>query len=130
MVAVVSADFAAVTAAELSRACDACPVLQKLDLLSASAKPGFIAKGCSKFTQPFEVVSQKGPATYLLSDGKVWNAIHLAPTPPTNSSVPTSQPDDACLLPSTSESPETVQSPPPLSKSPKDATCPSMVQRL
>ncbi|XP_027017583.1 solute carrier organic anion transporter family member 3A1 isoform X2 [Tachysurus fulvidraco] len=34
MVAVVSADFAAVTAEELSRACDACPVLQKVSVLT------------------------------------------------------------------------------------------------
>ncbi len=42
-------------------------------------KPGITKKGHSKFTQPFKVVAQKGLATYLLSDGKVWNAMHLAP---------------------------------------------------
>lgn len=42
-------------------------------------KPGINKKGHSKFTKPFKVVAQKGSATYLLSDGKVWNAMHLAP---------------------------------------------------
>ncbi|KAL1254363.1 hypothetical protein QQF64_016592 [Cirrhinus molitorella] len=42
-------------------------------------KPGITKKGHSKFTQPFKVVAQKGSATYLLSDGKIWNAVHLAP---------------------------------------------------
>lgn len=40
-------------------------------------------KGHFKFAQLLQVVT-KGPATYELSDGKVWNAIHLSPaTPPT-----------------------------------------------
>ncbi|ROI32511.1 hypothetical protein DPX16_0397 [Anabarilius grahami] len=45
-------------------------------------KPGIIKKGHSKFTPPLKVVAQKGPATYLLGDGRAWNAIHLAPTSP------------------------------------------------
>lgn len=63
-------------------------------------KPGIIAKGLSKFTNPLKVVAQKGPATYLLSDGKVWNAFHLAPSSAACAAVPASQPDDACPLPS------------------------------
>lgn len=43
-------------------------------------RPGIIKKGHSKFTQPFKVVAQKGSATYLLSDGNAWNAIHFAPS--------------------------------------------------
>ncbi|ROL53190.1 hypothetical protein DPX16_21123 [Anabarilius grahami] len=45
-------------------------------------KPGIIKKGHSKFTPPLKVVAHKGPATYLLADGRAWNAIHLAPTSP------------------------------------------------
>ncbi|KAL7856478.1 hypothetical protein SRHO_G00153770 [Serrasalmus rhombeus] len=43
-------------------------------------KPGIVSKGQSKFSLPYKVVAKRGPATYLLSDGKVWNAAHLAPT--------------------------------------------------
>ena len=82
-------------------------------------KPEITAKGHSKFTQPFKVVAWKGSATYMLSDGKVWNAIHLALTPSMDSSASTSQHDDACVLPSTSEPPETVQSPPPSPRVPR-----------
>lgn len=87
-------------------------------------KPGIIAKGHSKFTQPFQVVAQKGPATYLLSDGKVWNAIHLASAPPMHSTAPTSQPGDASLLPSTPEPPDTGHSPPPSPRVPRVRNAP------
>ncbi|KAL7879761.1 hypothetical protein SRHO_G00020150 [Serrasalmus rhombeus] len=43
-------------------------------------KPGIVSKGQSKFSLPYKVIAKRGPATYLLSDGKVWNAAHLAPT--------------------------------------------------
>lgn len=33
----------------------------------------------SKFSQLLKIIEQKGLATYKLSDGKVWNAVHLAP---------------------------------------------------
>lgn len=31
-----------------------------------------------QYTQPLPVVAQRGPATYKVSGGKVWNAIHLS----------------------------------------------------
>ncbi|KAL2085986.1 hypothetical protein ACEWY4_019306 [Coilia grayii] len=45
-------------------------------------KPVLIRKGAHKFTPPFQITALKGPATFLLSDGKVWNASHLAFAPP------------------------------------------------
>uniref|UniRef100_A0A3B3T9U7 Gypsy retrotransposon integrase-like protein 1 n=1 Tax=Paramormyrops kingsleyae TaxID=1676925 RepID=A0A3B3T9U7_9TELE len=61
-------------------------------------KPRFTRKGHSKFSQPYQVVAQKGPATYLLSDGRVWNAIHLAQTFPLPGTSSTSTaPEDAYL---------------------------------
>lgn len=35
-------------------------------------------KGHSQYKRPLQVVAQRGPATYELSDGKVWNAIYLS----------------------------------------------------
>lgn len=38
-------------------------------------------KGEQKFTQPMTVVRQKSPHTYLLDDGRTWNASHLSALP-------------------------------------------------
>uniref|UniRef100_A0A3P9JV72 Integrase catalytic domain-containing protein n=1 Tax=Oryzias latipes TaxID=8090 RepID=A0A3P9JV72_ORYLA len=63
-------------------------------------KPGFVKKGRSKFIQPLQVLAQKGPSTCKLSDGKVWNDIHLSSASPAiaaethDSSV---QPDEVYL---------------------------------
>ncbi|CAM5089414.1 unnamed protein product [Eretmochelys imbricata] len=42
-------------------------------------KPGILCKGDHKFTAPLKIVEKKGPYTYRLSDGQVWNASYLAP---------------------------------------------------
>lgn len=58
-------------------------------------KPVLIKKGAHKFTAPLQITAQKGPATFLLSDGKVWNASHLAAASPDTPPVPlTSQHSD------------------------------------
>lgn len=42
-------------------------------------KPGIVPKTQSKFGKPLKVVGKKGLYTYKLSDGRCWNASHLAP---------------------------------------------------
>ncbi|CAM4584129.1 unnamed protein product [Lepidochelys kempii] len=42
-------------------------------------KPGILCKGDHKFTAPLKIIEKKGPYTYRLSDGRVWNASSLAP---------------------------------------------------
>ncbi|CAM4711930.1 unnamed protein product [Lepidochelys kempii] len=42
-------------------------------------KPGILRKGDHKFTAPLKIIEKKGPYTYRLSDGRVWNASYLAP---------------------------------------------------
>lgn len=60
-------------------------------------KPVLVRKGARKFTAPIQITAQKGPATFLLSDGKVWNASHLAFAPPDTVPVTLTpqQPDEA-----------------------------------
>ena len=62
-------------------------------------KPGIIKKGHSAFTQPYRVLAQKGPATYQLSDGKLWNAIHLAPANPPATDTPATLPPEETFMP-------------------------------
>lgn len=40
-----------------------------------------VYKGSSRFTEPLTVVKKVGPSTYLLSDGRKWNASKLAHFP-------------------------------------------------
>ncbi|KAJ8375109.1 hypothetical protein SKAU_G00056890 [Synaphobranchus kaupii] len=42
-------------------------------------KPGILPENQCKFTRPLRVVEKKGQYTYLLSDGRCWNASYLAP---------------------------------------------------
>lgn len=42
-------------------------------------KPGILPKTQCKFTKPLRVMEKKGQYTYLLSDGRCWNASYLAP---------------------------------------------------
>ncbi len=42
-------------------------------------KPGIVPKTQFKFGKPLKVVGKKGLYTYKLSDGRCWNASHLAP---------------------------------------------------
>ncbi|KAL0149455.1 hypothetical protein M9458_055243 [Cirrhinus mrigala] len=42
-------------------------------------KPGIVPKTQSKFGKPLKVVGKKGLYTYKLSDGRSWDASHLAP---------------------------------------------------
>ena len=44
-------------------------------------KPWKVKKGELKFTNPQTVVAQKSPHTYLLDDGRTWNASHLSALP-------------------------------------------------
>lgn len=39
-------------------------------------KPIIIKTGHLQYMRPLQVVAQRSPATFGLSDGKVWNAIH------------------------------------------------------
>ena len=41
-------------------------------------RPEHVAKGSSRFTKPLSVIKKVGPNTYLLSDGRKWNASKLA----------------------------------------------------
>lgn len=43
--------------------------------------PTRVKKSRSKFSLPSTVLGQKGQDTYILDDGKVWNAVHLSPCP-------------------------------------------------
>ena len=45
-------------------------------------KPQHVPKAHPRFTSPATVRERIGPNTFLLSDGKTWNATHLAHTPP------------------------------------------------
>ena len=58
-----------------------------------------------KFTQPLRVVAQKGLATYKLSDGKVWNAVHPSPagflSPEVHTTSTCVQPEDVYNAPQT-----------------------------
>ena len=77
-------------------------------------KPGIIKKGHSMFTQPLRVVAQTGTATYELSKGKVWNAVHLSPasfpSPEVHTTSNSVQPEDVYKPPET---------PPPARPSPR-----------
>ena len=44
-------------------------------------KPWRVKKGEPKFTTPRTVVNKKGPNTYLLDDGRTWNASRLSALP-------------------------------------------------
>lgn len=44
-------------------------------------KPWKVRKGDQKFTQPRSVVQKRGEDSYLLDDGKIWNASRLAGVP-------------------------------------------------
>lgn len=44
-------------------------------------RPEHVHKGTSRFTEPLTVVKRVGPSTYLLSDGRKWNASKLARFP-------------------------------------------------
>lgn len=44
-------------------------------------KPWKVKKGELKFSQPKTVVTKKGLDTYLLDDGRTWNASHLSALP-------------------------------------------------
>jgi len=50
-------------------------------------KPWMVKKGDWKFTQPKAVVQKKGEDSYLLDDGKVWNASRLAEIPKSSGTV-------------------------------------------
>ncbi|GAA6080575.1 uncharacterized protein K02A2.6-like [Tachysurus ichikawai] len=50
-------------------------------------KPWIVKKGDQKFTKPKAVVQKKSDDTYLLDDGKVWNASWLAEMPELSGSV-------------------------------------------
>lgn len=50
-------------------------------------KPWKVNKGDQKFTQPMTVVRQKSPYTYLLDDGRTWNASHLSALPELDAAV-------------------------------------------
>lgn len=50
-------------------------------------KPWMVKKGDRKFTHPKAVVRKKGEDSYLLDDGKVWNASRLAEIPKSSGSV-------------------------------------------
>ncbi|KAJ8335337.1 hypothetical protein SKAU_G00386790 [Synaphobranchus kaupii] len=41
-------------------------------------KPWRVKKGELKFSKPRTVVTKRGPNTYLLDDGRIWNASHLS----------------------------------------------------
>ncbi len=41
-------------------------------------RPEHVTKGSSRFTEPLTVIKRVGPNTYLLSDGRKWNASKLA----------------------------------------------------
>lgn len=69
---------------------------------SRGPKPGTTATGHFRLTQPVQMVAQKGPAAYLLSEWKVWDAANLLPLMP---------PQCSSMMPSTSEPPETVDCP-------------------
>lgn len=43
-------------------------------------KPGILQKREPRFMSPLKTAAKKGPYAYKLSDGWVWNFIHLAPT--------------------------------------------------
>ncbi|KAL7839056.1 hypothetical protein SRHO_G00257140 [Serrasalmus rhombeus] len=45
-------------------------------------KPGILPKSQSKFGKPLKVMARRGPYSYELSDGRCWNASHLAPALP------------------------------------------------
>lgn len=47
-------------------------------------KPWKVKKGELKFTTPMTVVARKGSNSYLLDDGKVWNASSLSALPELN----------------------------------------------
>lgn len=42
-------------------------------------KPGILPKAQCKFSRPLKVMEKRGQYSYLLSDGRCWNASHLAP---------------------------------------------------
>ena len=56
-------------------------------------KPGILPKTQCKFSKPLRVMEKRGHYTYLLSDGRCWNASYLAPV-----SLP-AQEGDSELLP-------------------------------
>uniref|UniRef100_A0A803K669 Gypsy retrotransposon integrase-like protein 1 n=1 Tax=Xenopus tropicalis TaxID=8364 RepID=A0A803K669_XENTR len=71
-------------------------------------KPGLLKQGQSKFTTPLEVRRQRGPYTYELSDGRIWNASRLAPVRHDLAEVPFDEghiptPDITCDRPEQSE---------------------------
>ncbi|XP_048842528.1 uncharacterized protein LOC125715236 isoform X3 [Brienomyrus brachyistius] len=45
-------------------------------------KPNHVPKAHPRFTSPTTVRKRIGPNSFLLSDGKIWNASHLAKIPP------------------------------------------------
>lgn len=45
--------------------------------------PLHVKKGKSKFSEPLKVTQQKGPHSYMLGDGKTWDASHLSVLPET-----------------------------------------------
>ncbi len=57
--------------------------LQPGDLVRIK-KPWKVKKGDQKFTQPRSVVQKRGEDSYLLDDGKIWNASCLAGVPKTS----------------------------------------------
>ncbi len=42
-----------------------------------------VKKGKFKFSEPLKVAQQKGPHSYMLTDGKTWDASHLSVLPET-----------------------------------------------
>lgn len=42
-------------------------------------KSGILPKAQYKFSRPLKVMEKRGQYTYLLSDGRCWNASHLTP---------------------------------------------------
>ncbi|RXM91343.1 hypothetical protein EOD39_21276 [Acipenser ruthenus] len=52
------------------------PVFKQVDYVRVR-KPEHVKKRTAKFTDPVRVQRKIGPSTYVLGDGKTWNASHL-----------------------------------------------------
>lgn len=59
-------------------------------------KPSVSFKGDTSFSKPREVVEQRGPASFLLDDGRTWNAAKLSKVPARRTSNNGLQQQPAC----------------------------------
>lgn len=62
-------------------------------------KPGILPKTQCRFTKPLKVVAKKGLHTYMLSDGRCWNASYLAPVSPLRGEGDSEFPSVDCDIP-------------------------------